>query len=115
MALCLAEGARRTGKDRLHLYRVAAGSAAEVRAALAVGRAWGWIGSAALAPAEALLDRVLAMLWRLTHPGSARRPASYDASARIPEVATTASISAPASQSAALVQGGGATSCGSRR
>jgi hydroxysqualene dehydroxylase len=38
--LCLAEGARRSGKDRLHLYRIAAGSAAEVRAALALARAW---------------------------------------------------------------------------
>jgi four helix bundle protein len=68
VALCLAEGARRTGKDRLHLYRVAAGSAAEVRAALALARAWTFAAPARLATAEALLDRVLAMLWRLTHP-----------------------------------------------
>ena len=66
--LCLAEGARRNGKDRLHLYRVAAGSAAEVRAALAVVRAWSFATAAQLAAPEALLDRVLAMLWRLTHP-----------------------------------------------
>jgi four helix bundle protein len=40
VVLNLAEGARRTGRDRLHFYRIAAGSAAEVRAALAVARAW---------------------------------------------------------------------------
>jgi four helix bundle protein len=65
--LCLAEGSRRSGKDRLHLYRVAAGSAAEVRAALALARAWSFAAPAQLAAPEALLDRVLAMLWRLTH------------------------------------------------
>ena len=69
VVLNLAEGARRTGRDRLHFYRIAAGSAAEVRAALAVARAWGNLEP--VAGVEALLDRVLAMLWRLTH---GRRP-----------------------------------------
>ena len=69
VVLNLAEGARRTGKDRQHFYRIAAGSAAEVRAALAVARAWGNLEP--VAGVEALLDRVLAMLWRLTH---GRRP-----------------------------------------
>jgi four helix bundle protein len=69
--LCLTEGACRAGKDRIHLYRVAAGSAAEVRAALALARAWTLVPPARLVTAETLLDRVLAMLWRLTHP---RRP-----------------------------------------
>ncbi|HEY3121617.1 MAG TPA: four helix bundle protein [Vicinamibacteria bacterium] len=73
VALCLAEGSRRNGKDRLHLYRVAAGSAAEVRAALALARAWSFSTPSQLAAPEALLDRVLAMLWRLTHPGGERR------------------------------------------
>ena len=75
--LCLAEGARRTGKDRLHLYRVAAGSAAEVRAALAVARAWSFATAAQLAAPEALLDRVLAMLWRLTHLSVAAEGAGH--------------------------------------
>jgi four helix bundle protein len=44
VALCLAEGARRSGKHRLHLYRIAAGSAAAVRAALSLARIWGWTG-----------------------------------------------------------------------
>lgn len=66
VALNLAEGARRVGKDRMQFYRIAAGSAAEVRTALAVARAWGMVE--AEAEVEELLDRVLAMLWRLTHP-----------------------------------------------
>lgn len=65
VVLNIAEGNRRTGKDRLHFFRIAAGSAAEVRAALDVARAWGMIGATPTAEAE--LDRVLAMLWRLTH------------------------------------------------
>ena len=65
VALNLAEGNRRTGQDRLQFFRIAAGSAAEVRAALEVALAWGYIDAAPLAGAE--LDRVLAMVWRLTH------------------------------------------------
>jgi len=65
--LCIAEGAQRSGRDRPHLFRVAAGSAAEVRAALRVAVAWGYLEAAAVVPAEQLLDRVAAMLWRLAH------------------------------------------------
>ena len=65
VALNLAEGNRRTGQDRLQFFRIAAGSAAEVRAALEVALAWGYIDAAPGAEAE--LDRVLAMVWRLTH------------------------------------------------
>lgn len=66
--LNVAEGARRNGRDRLHAYRIAAGSAAEVRAALAVARGWGYVEESRAQVADALLDRVLALLWRLTHP-----------------------------------------------
>ena len=65
VALNIAEGNRRTGQDRLQFFRIAAGSAAEVRAALEVAQAWGSIDTAQVAEAE--IDRVLAMLWRLTH------------------------------------------------
>jgi four helix bundle protein len=65
VALNLAEGNRRTGQDRLQFFRIAAGSAAEIRAALEVALAWGCIDAAPAAEAE--LDRVLAMVWRLTH------------------------------------------------
>ena len=65
VVLNIAEGNQRTGKDRVHFFRIAAGSAAAARAALDVARAWGMVGAAPAAEAE--LDRVLAMLWRLTH------------------------------------------------
>ena len=67
VVLNIAEGARRIGKDRLQHYRIAAGSAAEVRSALGLARAWGYVDGAASEVVDALLDRVLAMLWRLTH------------------------------------------------
>src|SRR5262245_27060618 len=66
--LNLAEGARRCGRDRLHLFRIAAGSAAEVRTALKVAGAWGYVDPGSAAAADAILDRLLAMAWRLTHP-----------------------------------------------
>jgi four helix bundle protein len=65
--LNVSEGNGRCGGDRLHLWRVAAGSAREVAAALRVAEAWGHADAAAIAPAQALCDRVVAMLWRLTH------------------------------------------------
>ena len=64
----IAEGARRAGQDRLHHYRIAAGSAGEVRSHLAVAMAWGDVDQATVTPALALLDSILAILWRLTHP-----------------------------------------------
>lgn len=67
VALNIGEGARRCGRDREHFYRIAAGSAAEVRAGLDVACAWGHLNAATITPARALLDRELAMLWRLTH------------------------------------------------
>jgi four helix bundle protein len=65
--LNVAEAHRRVGRDRAHLFRVAAGSAAEVRAALLVAEAWGHVAQADVVDALASLDRLLAMLWRLTH------------------------------------------------
>ncbi|MEW6747072.1 MAG: four helix bundle protein [Planctomycetota bacterium] len=70
--LNIAEGSRRNGKDRLQLYRIAAGSAEELRTALPRNHlrgalAWGELDPPAIAEPLALLDRVLAMLWRLTH------------------------------------------------
>ncbi|HEU4383559.1 MAG TPA: four helix bundle protein [Anaeromyxobacteraceae bacterium] len=65
--LNLSEGRRRQGRDRIHLWRVAAGSADEVVASLRVAEAWGHVEAASITPALELCDRVLAMLWRLTH------------------------------------------------
>ena len=67
VSLNLSEGRRRTGKDRIHLWRVAAGSADEVVASLRVAKAFGYLGADASKRTLGLCDRVLAMLWRLTH------------------------------------------------
>jgi four helix bundle protein len=66
VALNLSEGLARTGRDRIHLWRVAQGSANEAVACLRVAEAWGHLDDGAAAPALALYDRVLAILWRLT-------------------------------------------------
>ena len=68
VVMCLDEGSQRVGRDRLHLYRVAAGSAAEVRTALTLAATWGYVTVQQAAPAHTLLDRVVAILWRVTHP-----------------------------------------------
>ena len=64
--LNLSEGRRRVGKDRLHLWRVAAGSAQEVRATLQVAEAFGYVDGEDVGEALGLVDRVLAMTWRMT-------------------------------------------------
>ena len=63
----LCDQARRAGKDRLHLLRIAAGSAHELATALRLAHAWGYLDPASLGQPLALLDRVQAMLWRLSH------------------------------------------------
>ena len=67
VSLNLSEGSRRQGKDRVHLWRIAAGSADEVAASLRVAEAFGYLRATASTQSLALCDRVLAMLWRLTH------------------------------------------------
>jgi four helix bundle protein len=67
VALNFAEGRKRIGADRLHSWRIAAGSAEEVRTALRVPLAWGDLAPAEVSEAIQLLDRLLAMAWRLTH------------------------------------------------
>ena len=46
----------------------AAGSAGETRMALEVARAWGYVTAEQAAPALALLDRLIGMLWSLSRP-----------------------------------------------
>jgi len=67
-ALNLAEGAGRHGRDRVHFWRIAYGSALEARTALEILTATGSVDADAAARADALLDRVAAMAWRLVHP-----------------------------------------------
>ena len=51
----------------MHFYRIAAGSAEETRAHLRVALAWSWVGSSDIDGPLAMIDRELAMIWRLTH------------------------------------------------
>jgi four helix bundle protein len=62
----LAEGQRSEKGNKHKHYAIAHGSANEVKAALYTARAWGWIDSSDRA--LAVMDRLLALLWRLTHP-----------------------------------------------
>ena len=66
LALNLAEGNRRRGKDRTHFFRIAAGSASEVRTALKVACAWGYLKRHDLANLDDQLDHYLATLYKLT-------------------------------------------------
>ena len=66
VTLNLAEGSRRGGKDRRYHFRVAAGSADEVRAALRVAEAWGYLEDRNTTQSLKLLDRLLGMLWSLS-------------------------------------------------
>ena len=66
IALNLGEGERRRGRDRTHCFRIAAGSARETQVALRVAIAWGIVDRAGCQDAVELLDRILAMTWKLT-------------------------------------------------
>jgi four helix bundle protein len=66
VVLNIAEGSGRWGKDRIHHYRIALGSALEAKAALGLARVWGFVDEGMAGRPEALLARVQSMLWRLT-------------------------------------------------
>ena len=67
----LAEGHKRLGRDRIHHFSVAAGSAEEVRTILRVAVAWGDItgdlSEAEVREALQILNRIAGICWRLTH------------------------------------------------
>jgi four helix bundle protein len=67
IAANVGEGRRRVGRDRLHFFRIAAGSAEETRVHLRVALAWGWLRADQVEPAFGLIDRELGLLWGLTH------------------------------------------------
>ena len=73
IAANLGEGNRRQGKDRLHFFRIAAGSAEETRTHLRVALARGWITGRDAAVSLDLIDQELAMLWRITQTLAKRR------------------------------------------
>jgi len=65
VTLNLGEGQRLRGGNQRRHYEIAHGSANEVKASLDVAEAWGWVCDTE-APRR-ILDRQLALLWRLTH------------------------------------------------
>jgi four helix bundle protein len=67
VALNISEARQRAGLDRADLFRKAAGSAGELTTALRIAKARRYITAADFAAVDAPLDRVRAMLWRLTH------------------------------------------------
>ena len=65
VSLNLAEGQCSMKGNRQKHYAIAHGSANEMKAGLFVARAWGWIDQSN--QALAIIDRLLALLWKLTH------------------------------------------------
>ena len=63
VALNIAEGGGRAGRDRQHHFRIAYASAREVSAGLEIGAV---VAGVDVGAAEEKLDRVRAMLWRLS-------------------------------------------------
>jgi four helix bundle protein len=68
VALNVSEASRRIAKDRINRFRIAAGSADEIRAALHLAIDWNYVTEESVAETLQLIDRVLALLWRLEHP-----------------------------------------------
>jgi four helix bundle protein len=68
VAANLAEGHGRSGRDRLHLWRIAYASAKEVDSHLRLLAATGAVNRSASQTAIDGFDRVRAMTWRLLHP-----------------------------------------------
>jgi len=64
----IAEGAGRSGRDRLHHYRIAYGSAKEVDTHLRLLIGTGAVTASAAENAIQLFDDVRAITWRLLHP-----------------------------------------------
>jgi four helix bundle protein len=71
VVLNLSEGMRRQRGNQQRAYEIAHGEARELFGALDVAAAWGYVLDASAARSK--LDRLLGLLWGLTHSG--RKPA----------------------------------------
>ena len=67
IALNIAEAEHSDAGNRRARFFTAAGSANETLTAIKVATAWRYLPTADGQPAEALLRRIIAILWRLTH------------------------------------------------
>ena len=72
VVLNIAEGDRRSGRDPKRFFAIAHGSAGEIRGALDLAEAWGWI--VASSSVRALLDREIGLLWGLARGAKSTRP-----------------------------------------
>ena len=70
VVLNLSEGARRQRGNKSRAFKIAHGEARELLGALDVAAAWGYVIDAS--GARRKLDRLLGLLWGLTHPGRLR-------------------------------------------
>jgi len=68
VAADLSEGHDRSGRDRLHHWRIAYASAKEVETHLRLLAGAGAVDSGRARSAVGLFDQVRAMTWRLLHP-----------------------------------------------
>jgi len=66
VALNIAEGDMSDPGNQKSRFFTAAGSANEVRAALRLAVAWGYVAPTEAEPGSALVLRILSMLWKLT-------------------------------------------------
>ena len=65
VVLNIGEAAYSQGRNEIARFHSAAGSASETRSALKLALAWGFVPRAPGERVDRLLDRILAMLWRL--------------------------------------------------
>jgi four helix bundle protein len=65
VVLNIAEGAERRGKDRAHHFRIASGSAAELKVGLGIAEAWGYVPASALESTLARLQRLGGLIYGL--------------------------------------------------
>ena len=72
VVLNIAEGDRRSGRDPKRFFAIAHGSAGEIRGALDLAEAWGWVLDCERA--RALLDREIGLLWGLTRGARSKSP-----------------------------------------
>lgn len=68
--LNLAEASGRAGRDRLQHHRIALGSAREATTCILLLSSIGVVDAVRASETPRLLDRVIAMTWRLSHPRS---------------------------------------------
>src|SRR5689334_25380885 len=67
IALNIAEGDVSDAGNQRARFFTASGSASETRAGLRVATCWRYICAEDAAPAQALLDRIIRILWKVTH------------------------------------------------